>query len=109
MARLARDVQHILERYARAEATLNYKELGSLLNPALYQRDPKLRAALVIVSEEAHRAGRGLLSVLVVRSDTKLPSDGFVELAANLGRDVSNRRLCFERERTRVYREYAQT
>ena len=52
-------------------------------------------------------AGRGLLTVVVVRRRTGLPGEGFFRLAAERGRDISDPTRLFELERQRVRRARA--
>lgn len=61
--------------------------------------DPALSQLLTEISRREDKEGRGLLSAVVVHQDAEgLPGDGFFELAAELGRDVSDRRACWEKE-----------
>ena len=47
-------------------------------------------------------AGRGLLTAVVVRSDTRLPGDGWFRLAEERGRAVGNRTAMWNDERARL-------
>ena len=107
IAQVAEDIRPILEECAAAQTTITYKELGQRLSPPRFQRDPNLRSALTLISKEADHRRQGLLTVLVVLAKTRLPSEGFFEVAACTGRNVADHHACFERERRRVYREHA--
>jgi len=65
-------------------ATITYDELRADL---AFEGDlvPLLRA----LSIDEDDAGRGLLSAVVVRADTRLPGTGWFRLAADRGRDGS--------------------
>jgi len=49
------------------------------------------------------RAGRGMLTAVVVRKDSGRPGDGFFELARKLGRDTTDRERFWIEELNRVY------
>lgn len=88
--------------------TVTYAELTERVPELRPFRDTgRLGALLRRVSLAEEAEGRGLLSCLVVRSDGRgLPGPGFFRLAADLGRDVADRRSCWEAERDRVYRSH---
>jgi len=50
------------------------------------------------ISVEENAAGRGMLSVLVIRKEDGMPGPGFFDLAQRLGRDVKNRERCWSEE-----------
>jgi hypothetical protein len=55
------------------------------------------------ISEEEDALGRGMLSVLVVhKGDGQRPGSGFFQLANKLGRDTSDKDLCWTIELQRV-------
>jgi hypothetical protein len=58
---------------------------------------PILSAALTELSEEENTAGRGMLSAVVIRKDGE-KNNGFIEVAARLGRDVSDPEKCWDAE-----------
>ena len=53
--------------------------------------DSAFHYLLYEISVEENAAGRGMLSVLVVRKDNGMPGEGFWDLAQSLGRDVTDR------------------
>jgi hypothetical protein len=95
-----------LLRTARAGATITYAELLA----AIGRPDglDGLAGLLREISVEEDTAGRGLLTAVVVRS-SGLPGSGFFELAAERGRDVSDRETCWRREHERVVVEARNT
>jgi hypothetical protein len=105
----ARDV---LVARAAAGATMTYEELtdAPLGSASFRPDDPALGKLLGEVSTEEDTAGRGMLSVVVVRKHgSGLPGGGFFALAERLGRDVGDdRRAFWEAEFARVRRNLRQ-
>lgn len=62
-----------------------------------------LSAALTEISQEENAAGRGMLSAVVVRKDGA-KKNGFIRVAAGLGRDVSDPERCWDTEIEQVCR-----
>jgi hypothetical protein len=89
-----RDV--LVEVAARGE-TITYEQLRSGLVLA-GDIVPALRA----LSEDEDDAGRGLLTAVVVRSDTGKPGNGWFRLAAERGRDVTQADAAWQAERARL-------
>ena len=56
--------------------------------------------ALRDLAESEDDAGRGLLTAVVVRSDTGLPGAGWFRLAATRDRDVTDAEQAWQRERS---------
>lgn len=87
--------QELLQRLrdlAQQNATITYGELVAQLTTAeLGHRDPALFELLCEISRDEANAGRGMLSVVVVRKKDQRQGDKFFDLAAELGRDVTNR------------------
>ncbi len=93
-----RILRYVLINSARnaREEVLSYSELGLLAANAGFTAsypmiDPPFRGlgeALGNISRYEHAFGRPLLSAIVVTQATGLPGDGFVPMAAKLGRDV---------------------
>jgi hypothetical protein len=99
-------VRSVLVEVARRRATVTYEELLGRLAPserAVFESD--LAAVLRSISTEEERAGRGLLTAVVVRAGG-LPGGGFFRLAEECGREVSDRRSAWEAEVERVYSAY---
>ena len=88
----------LVEVAARGE-TITYEEVRSQLG-LTGDIVPVLRA----LSEEEDNAGRGLLTAVVVRSDTGQPGIGWFRLAAARGRDVAHADAAWQAERVRLRR-----
>jgi hypothetical protein len=99
-AALINEVRRVLEqRRNLSEPRISYSALHNNLailrlvgvnNSITYKR---IDDALGVVSLESDRAGRGMLSVLVVRKDgaePAEPSDGFYDMARSMGRTGDN-------------------
>jgi hypothetical protein len=56
------------------------------------------------ISAEEDAAGRGMLSVLVVRQEDGMPGAGFFDLAQRMGRDIRDKERCWSDEATLVLR-----
>ena len=82
--------------------TITYEQLRAALG---LEGDlvPLLRA----LSEAEADAGRGLLTAVVVRTDTGRPGPGWFRLAAERGREVADREGVWHAERDRLRREHA--
>lgn len=98
------EIMAIASGKAKNGDTITYGELVRLLT--LKHLDPHgqaLARLLDEVSRSEDSAGRGMLSVVVVRQEDQMPGDGFFHLAAELGRDSSDRERCWIAEIKRVY------
>lgn len=92
----------ILGEVARAGATVTYAELRERLDVAVPHRGPRDLAALLRAASLAEeRAGRGLVSAVVVGPSGR-PGTGWFRLAAEAGRDVADRDEAWRRERMRL-------
>jgi hypothetical protein len=104
-------VTDLLAAVAAGGRTITYSELLD----ALDARDPHLREraevdlapVLRAVSVAADESGRGLLSAVVVRASSGLPGGGFFALAADRGRDVTDRPAAWKRELSQVHRAHS--
>ena len=96
---LAASIRTLLVDVARERRTLTYDDLVAAAPDARHDVAPLLRR----ISTGSDEAGNGLLSAVVVRADTGLPGTGFFTLAAERGRDVSDRQAAWEREVAAVY------
>ena len=91
-----------LREVAAARSTITYEQLVEQL--ALDEADgTDLASLLRTVSSVEESEGRGLLTAVVVRAVGGIPSGGFFSLAAERGRDVSDRRAAWEAELAKVY------
>jgi tRNA(Arg) A34 adenosine deaminase TadA len=86
----------LVEVAARGE-TITYDQLRADLG-ITGDLVPALRA----LSEAEDDAGRGLLTAVVVRTDTGRPGAGWFRLAGERGRDVSDEDAAWHAERTRL-------
>jgi hypothetical protein len=62
-----------------------------------------LRVALGLLSEQEEAAGRGMISVLVVRKRDRRPGPGFSKLAESLGRQFDDVGDFVDAEQERVF------
>ena len=85
--RLAEACRPILVERARRRKTIEYGQLAHKVGPEmglpeLSGDDPRLHDALDVLSKESYDEGKNvLLSVVVVRRDTRMPGHGFYNLA----------------------------
>jgi hypothetical protein len=91
------------ERATRGTPTVAYGELAAQVQAVrLGPDDIRFHALLGEVCIDEHRAGRPLLSLLVVRQDDMLPGKGFFTLARQLKFNVSNELKFWSDELRRV-------
>src|SRR5439155_17691924 len=96
-------VRAFLVTAARTGTTVTYGEVATVPGTDLEPSGPRSLAAILrAISTSEDEAGRGLLTVVVVRRRTGLPGEGFFRLAAERGRDISDPTRLFELERQRV-------
>lgn len=99
------EIRNILIEVARKKSVICYSALVAKLKTI--RMDPHVGAIGAILGEistEENKAGRGLLSVLVVRKTGDMkPGDGFFEMAKSLGRDVSDKERCWTSEVEKIY------
>ncbi len=76
---------------ARNEATISYSDLVQDIEAIDFEpRDFRLFHLLGQISTEESEQGRGMLAVVVVKMDDGIPSQGFFDLARDLGYDSSD-------------------
>jgi hypothetical protein len=99
----------ILIACARARSMIPYSELAAEIQAINFQpHDNRFFHFLGEISSEESRAGRGMLSALVVhKSGDMQPGPGFFELARDLGKDTSDILACWVEEFKRVYKVWA--
>lgn len=99
------EAQDILIRVASGRGMITYGELASQMKTI--QVDPHdmvLWEVIGDVSRNEERAGRGLLSVLVVHKHGDMePGVGFFDLAKYFGRGTSDKTKCFVEEMHKVH------
>ena len=88
----------LLATVVAADDTLTYRELAATRGDSLEETYEELSALLGEVSESEDRAGRGMLSAIVVGAHSGIPGRGFFSLARRLGREGTNEAI-WRRER----------
>src|SRR5262245_26993932 len=86
------EMRNILVETARQGRTIAYSDLVTRVRTIrLSPQEPALAAMLGEISADENRAGRGMLSVLVVHKGGDMrPGPGFFDLARRMGRDVKD-------------------
>ena len=82
-----------LAECARAKKMISYFDFVHHICSILFETpyDPRLPHLLAEISTEEAKAGRGMMTALVVRKKgDQRPGSGFFQLAERLGYDVSN-------------------
>jgi hypothetical protein len=93
-----------MKEAARGETVVTYGQLVERIDARSFTPNhPALTELLCSISTAENRAGRGMLSAVVVRGDTGLPGDGFFKLAGKLGFKYEDERAFWEQERAKVY------
>ena len=89
---------------ARLRSVIWYSDLVHKIRAcSLHHRDRRLFEMLGEVSIDEDKAGRGLLTAVVVRMEDGRPGPGFFKLAESLGRDVSDKERCWKEELKKVH------
>jgi hypothetical protein len=103
-----RDAVEVLSDRARKRSMMPYSELVVQIHAIQFEpHDQRFFHFLGEISTEESRAGRGMLSALVVhKSGDMQPGPGFFELARNLGEDTSDILACWVNEFKRVYKAH---
>lgn len=99
----------ILVSVATRKGTIAYSELvGQISALGLEPHDTRLFHLLGEISSEEDKAGRGMLTAIVVhKSGDKQPGPGFFELAKLLGKDTTGRFDCWISELKKVHDYWA--
>jgi hypothetical protein len=85
------ELRELLVACARARSTVTYVDLVARVRAlSLQPNDMRLFALLGELSRDEARAGRGMLSAVVVSAGEGTPGPGFFRLAERLGRDVAD-------------------
>jgi hypothetical protein len=87
------EIVGILQALARERGTITYSDLSQQLhNITIPHNDPAMAVMLDEISTEEFKAGRGMLSVIVVhKTGDQIPGPGFFKLAKSLGRKVTDK------------------
>jgi Arc/MetJ-type ribon-helix-helix transcriptional regulator len=91
----------VMQEVAETGSLITYEELCERIGAYT----PRSCGPLITeVALEDYRAGRGMLSAVVVRKDTRMPGDGFFEAAeAELAEGLPDRTAFWKDELARVY------
>lgn len=104
-------IRATLVEVAAARATITYEELLDAIgaiDPALRGvAEGDLAPVLRAVSTGEDEAGRGLLTAVVVRRGSGRPGGGFFRLAADRGRDCTDREAAWVSELALVHDAHA--
>jgi len=94
------EMRHILTERAKLGDTISYKELTKKVTRITFEpHSQTLDTMLEEISVEEDSAGRGMLTVIVVRKHGDMqPGRGFFKLAKTLGRDTSDIEKCWINE-----------
>lgn len=94
---------------ARTRSTITAAALVERVEAlAVTADDPRLVRLLDEIDTEEDRAGRGLLSAVVVGDGAAgEPGPGFAETAGKLGRDVSDPVACRHKEVEKLYEQWS--
>ena len=86
-----REMRDVLIRVAQRGETIAYSDVVARVQTISFDpREPGFAAMLGEISEEEDRAGRGMLTVVIVHKGGDMrPGPGFFDLAERLGRDVT--------------------
>jgi hypothetical protein len=105
-----REMKQALIDRARVRGMIPYSQLVTgMRSIQLEANDPRLFHMLGEISTEEDAAGRGMLSVIVVRKNGDMqPGPGFFELARSLGRDTSDILKCWIAELDKVHSVWGQ-
>jgi hypothetical protein len=104
------EAKEILAGRARLRGMMAYSDLAQQITALNFDAgDPRFnRWFLREVSVEENRAGRGMMTALVVHRDGDMkPGSGFYELAEELGLDTSDITACWVHQLHRVHRAWA--
>lgn len=99
----------ILVSVATRKGKIAYSELvGQISALGLEPHDTRLFHLLGEISSEEDKAGRGMLTAIVVhKSGDMQPGPGFFELAKSLGKDTTDRLICWISEFNKVHDYWA--
>ena len=101
--------RHVLVDVATRKGRIAYSELVKQIAALdLEPHDPRLFHMLGEISSEEYRAGRGMLTAIVVhKSGDMQPGPGFFDLAESLGKDTTDRLGCWISEFNKVHDYWA--
>ena len=102
------EARQIMVAFAKRQRTISYSELAATIKSCrLTPNSSWLFQLLDEISKEEHRAGRGMLSAVVVhKSGDQIPGAGFFDLAESLGLHINDRKEFWIQELNRVYKAW---
>jgi molybdopterin synthase catalytic subunit len=105
------EIRNLLVERAKVRGMIPYSELAEKVRSMnLEAHDQRLFHLLGEISSEESRAGRGMLSVIVVhKAGDMQPGPGFFDLAKRLGRDTSDILKCWVQELKKVHSVWSGT
>jgi len=103
------EAKAILIDVARRKGRIAYSELANQIQAIeIEAHDPRMFHLLGEISVEEDKAGRGMLTAVVVhKSGDMHPGPGFFKLAKSLGKDTSDNLACWASEFNRVHDYWA--
>jgi hypothetical protein len=103
------EARDILIGRARQRGRIPYSELVDEIKTIdIEAHDPRLFHLLGEISTEEERAGRGMLTAIVVHKHGDMqPGPGFFDLAKSLGKDTKDVLACWVKEFNRVHDYWA--
>jgi hypothetical protein len=99
----------VLIDVARRKGRIAYSELAAQITEIQIEaHDPRMFHLLGEISTAEDKAGRGMLTAIVVhKSGDMQPGPGFFELAKSLGKDTSDVLVCWINEFNKVHDYWA--
>jgi len=105
--KLINEVKEILIHHAAERKTISYGLLCRKVTAfPLSPTDPLLHEILGEISKSSMKEGKGMLSAVVVRDDTKMPGEGFFQFAIELGHRIENREKFFRDQIDLLHSKY---
>lgn len=104
------EVRLKLEEAARSQTTIHYGDIAPILKLDMENPGDRSRIGDLLgqISEDEHKAGRPLLSVVVTRKEDQRPGPGFFDLAKRLGlMSTLDKDTFFVYELKRTHKEWA--
>lgn len=102
------EIKRILIPVARSQDSFIYYSdvTNQIKSVRLDPNSPEFHALLGEISQEEYKAGRAMLSAIVINRDTKIPGSGFFSLAIELGYKVNDPDAFWLAELDRVRKAY---
>lgn len=102
------EAREAIIRSAKRRQPIYYSSLVNQISSVrLEAHDPRLFHMLGQIASDEDKAGRGLLTAVVVHKHDGQPGLGFYELAKTRGRDISDQLKCWSTELRAVFDYWA--